>query len=223
MRRLSITLLSIATLALTALSIWANYVSLSASVLPLPTIALSLFTGATWQCSLPALGLAIAIGLLLLAIKVNAAGCGKSVGFAGYCAFAVVACFSILFNVDAIYRMTQEGYDLQLANQQTTAVFGPYMAALSIAVALLIDLGDILAWRIIIGSPSEAPRQPEHSRVAKELEFIAPPESSAPIEIPQADNTDTPTKRTPVLSSEILRKKRTTPRPIRFKGPRIPR
>jgi hypothetical protein len=223
MRRLSITLLSTATLALTALSIWANYVSLSSSVLPKPTFTLSLVTGAPWHCSLPALGLAMAIGLLLLAIKVSAAGQDRSIGITGYCAFAVVASFSILFNMDAIYRVAQNTYDLQLANQQPTAVFGPYMVALSIAVALLIDLGDVLAWKLIIGDPTEARPQPEHRRMAKEPEFIAPPETSASNEDPRGSKIETPTKRPPIQSSEILRKKRTRPRPIRFKGPRIPR
>lgn len=121
-------LLSVAMSMLSLVSIWTTYASLNDSILPEPKIAVPLAEGAVWQCSVVALGLSIAIGLMLLSLKIAIIGGHKRLNVAGVLGLTVVAFISITFNMDVLYRTADKDFYLRYSNDRMRAPYEAYMA-----------------------------------------------------------------------------------------------
>lgn len=121
-------LLSVAMSMLSLVSIWTTYASLNDSILPEPKIPIPLAQGAVWQCSIVALGLSVAIGLMLLALKIAIIGGHKRLNIAGVLGLTVVAFISITFNMDVLYRTADKDFYLRYSNDRMRAPYEAYMA-----------------------------------------------------------------------------------------------
>jgi hypothetical protein len=121
-------LLSVAMSMLSLVSIWTTYASLNDSILPEPKIAIPLAEGTVWQCSIVALGLSVAIGLMLLSLKIAIIGGHKRLNIAGVLGLTVVAFISITFNMDVLYRTADKDFYLRYSNDRMRAPYEAYMA-----------------------------------------------------------------------------------------------
>jgi len=108
---------------LTSVSIWANYASLRVSVLPEPEVAIPLPTGGTWACAVVALGIAVALGLMLFALKLTILDENRRLNGAGAFGFAVILLLSVAFNADVLYRVADKDFYPRQAMTQTAAVY----------------------------------------------------------------------------------------------------
>lgn len=123
MEALTRTILFIAMVMLAVVSMWTTYVSLRDSILPTPEVDLPLFNGAVWTCSIFALLLAVAIGLMLFALKLAIIDGQKRINFPGLVGMIIVAFISITFSFDVLYRTADPDV---LLNETASAVRGVY-------------------------------------------------------------------------------------------------
>lgn len=121
-------LLCIAMPMLSLVSMWTTYASLNDSILPEPKVGIPLFDGAVWQCSIVALGLSVAIGLMLLALKIAIVGGQKRLNIAGILGLTVVAFISITFNMDVLYRTADKDFYLRYSNDQMRGAYEEFLA-----------------------------------------------------------------------------------------------
>ena len=120
-------LIFIAMVLMTAVSIWTTYISLYDSILPGPTLPISLFSG-VWQASIPALGLSLAIGLMLFGLKLSIMFEDKRLNGLGLVGMLVVAFISISFNMDVLYRTADKEFYLRHSDEQMRGVYQQYIA-----------------------------------------------------------------------------------------------
>ncbi len=134
MRFLTRAIVVVAMIGLTVVSIWTSYASLHDSVLPAPDIPIRLPNGVLWECSLFALILSVALGLLLLALKLAMIEGAKRVTLAGFLGLAIVASLSIAFNVDVLYRWANPDFYLNYSHDRLREAYDPFLAEVSAAL-----------------------------------------------------------------------------------------
>ena len=114
---------------LTVVSMWTTYESLNDSILPEPTIRIQLTESVSWDCSIFALGLSFAIGLMLFAIKVAVIDGQKRLNIVGIIGLAVIAFISISFNMDVLYRKANRDFFINFSTTRMTSVYEDYLVA----------------------------------------------------------------------------------------------
>jgi len=114
---------------LTLVSMWTTYVSLNDSVLPEPKVNIHLTDEFVWSCSVVALGLSVAIGLMLFAIKVAIIDEQKRLSPVGLVGLSIVAFISISFNMDVFYRTADKDFFLNYSAARLKGVYQDYLVA----------------------------------------------------------------------------------------------
>lgn len=121
-------LFMIAVVVLGIVSIWTTYVSLHDSILPEPVVDIPLWDGMIWKCSIMALGMSVAIGIMLFALKVAVIGEHKRLSIVGVIGMTIVAFISISFNLDVLYRTADRDFFLRYSNDTMRSVYEGYLA-----------------------------------------------------------------------------------------------
>lgn len=135
MRHISMFMFSIAMTALTLVSMWTTYVSLSDSILPGPEVAVPIGDGKSVPLAVPALVLSVGIGMMLLALKFAIINERRNLGILGFAGLFIVAFISISFNVDVLYRVSHQDFMLKHADQKMRATYEDYMAEVQSVLA----------------------------------------------------------------------------------------
>lgn len=129
----------IAMVLLTVVSMWTTYVSLRDSILPEPLLPLPLGEGFVWQCSIFALALSVAIGLMLFALKIAIIEGEKRLGVLGLLGLCVVGFISISFNMDVLYRTADRDFYLRYSTDKMRSVYEQYLAEVQTALSAKRD------------------------------------------------------------------------------------
>ena len=95
---------------LTLVSMWTTYASLHDSILPEPSVPIQITETMVWDCSVPALLLSVAIGLMLLGLKMAIINEERRLSVLGIVGLTVVAFISISFNLDVLYRTADRDF-----------------------------------------------------------------------------------------------------------------
>jgi hypothetical protein len=117
----------LAMVILTLVSMWTTYASLQDSILPEPVVAIPLTESFTWNCSIFALGLSVAIGLMLFALKLAIIDEQKKLNFMGIVGLTIVAFISITFNMDVLYRVGNQDFFLRHSTAKVKSSYGTYL------------------------------------------------------------------------------------------------
>ena len=108
-------------------SMCTTYISLSDSILPTPTVHVQFTEEVVWTCSVLALALSIAIGLMLFAIKIAVIDGQKRLSVVGIIGLAVIAFISISFNMDVLYRIADNDFFLSFSTARMKAPYEDYL------------------------------------------------------------------------------------------------
>jgi len=117
----------IAMVLLTVVSIYTTYASLTDSILPEPKVAIPITEGVIWECSVMAFGLAMAIGLMLFALKLAIIGGDKRLNLLGVLGMTVMSFISIAFNVDVLYRTADREFYLRYSNDRMRSAYEKFL------------------------------------------------------------------------------------------------
>lgn len=118
----------IAMVLLTIVSMWTTYVSLRDSILPEPNVPIPLGEGMVWHCSVFALALSVAIGLMLFALKVAIIDGEKRLGIAGFLGLFIVGFISISFNMDVLYRTADRDFYIRYSADKMRNIYEQYLS-----------------------------------------------------------------------------------------------
>lgn len=118
----------VAMVLLTIVSICTTYISLNDSILPEPVIGIPLGNGHVWSCSILALALSVAIGLMLYALKMAIVDGHKRLNILGIVGMTMIASISIMFNMDVLYRTADRDFFLRYSNSRMRSVYETYLA-----------------------------------------------------------------------------------------------
>lgn len=113
---------------LTIVSMWTTYASLKDSIMPEPMVTIPLGRGYTWDCSIFALGLSVAIGLMLFALKLAIIDGQKRLNILGVIGMTIVASISITFNMDVLYRVGDRDFFLRHSTAKVKSTYDTYLA-----------------------------------------------------------------------------------------------
>jgi len=127
MQYLTKTIFCIAMVLLTIVSMWTTYVSLRDSILPEPVFNLDFGNGAVWPCSVFALALSVAIGLMLFALKLAIIDEHKRLNLFGILGLTIVGFISISFNLDVLYRTADKDFFLNYSQARMKGVYDTYL------------------------------------------------------------------------------------------------
>jgi hypothetical protein len=117
-------------LALTMFSVvsmWMTYASLHDSILLKPEVSIPLWNGVVWQCSVFALLISMAIGLMLFALKLTIIEGQRRLNLFGFVGLLLVASISIVFNVDVLYRVANPTFYERHAYNAVRSVYDAYL------------------------------------------------------------------------------------------------
>jgi hypothetical protein len=120
---------------------WTTYASLRDSILPEPELTFRFFNGFVWDCSIIALALSVAIGLMLFALKMAIIDGHKRLNVVGIIGMTVVAFISITFNMDVLYRTADREFFL---NYSASTMRGVYEDHLAKVQAQLVEKRDTI-------------------------------------------------------------------------------
>jgi hypothetical protein len=112
---------------LTVVSMWTTYVSLNDSIFPEPKIPVPMGQFGVWECSVLALGLAVAIGMMLFALKMAIIDGQKRLGLFGLLGLSMVGFISIMFNMDVLYRIADREFFLRYSTSQVKDSYVQYL------------------------------------------------------------------------------------------------
>lgn len=118
----------VAMVLLSIVSMWTTYASLKESIMPEPMLTLPLGRGYTWDCSIFALGLSVAIGLMLFALKLAIIDGQKRLNLMGVIGMTIVASISITFNMDVLYRVGDREFFLRHSTAKVKSTYDTYLA-----------------------------------------------------------------------------------------------
>lgn len=118
----------LAMVILTLVSMWTTYSSLQDSILPEPVVSIPLGENTTWDCSIFALGLSVAIGLMLFALKLAIIDEQKKLNITGVIGLTIVAFISITFNMDVLYRVGDRDFFLRHSTAKVKSTYGGYLS-----------------------------------------------------------------------------------------------
>lgn len=121
-------ILLFAMILLTVVSMWTTYESLKDSILPEPTIAIPITGNLVWECSIFALALSVAIGLMLYALKLAIIDEQKRLNIFGLAGMFVVAFISISFNMDVLYRTADRQFFVRYSNTHMRSAYETFLA-----------------------------------------------------------------------------------------------
>ncbi len=122
------TIVLVAMVLLTIVSMWTTYVSLKESILPEPTVNIPLSDERVWDCSVFALALSVAIGLMLFALKMAIVSEQKRLDVLGLVGLTIIASISISFNMDVLYRTADKKFFLRYSTNRVRQVYEEYLA-----------------------------------------------------------------------------------------------
>ncbi len=125
---LSQSIVFVAMALLTAVSMCTTYISLNDSILPEPVFSIMLPGGQTWNCSVFALALSVAIGLMLFALKLAIVGRHKRLNLAALLGMTVVAFISIAFNMDVLYRTADREFFIRFSAARMRSAYEAHLA-----------------------------------------------------------------------------------------------
>ncbi|MBI2434140.1 MAG: hypothetical protein HYV26_14885 [Candidatus Hydrogenedentes bacterium] len=129
MQGLSRFIFFVAMVILTIVSMWTTYVSLRDSILPEPSISIPLpLPDAVWKCSIFALLLSVAIGLMLFGLKMAIIDEQKRLNALGIVGLTVVGFISISFNMDVLYRTADRDFFIRYSTNRMMQVYEDYLA-----------------------------------------------------------------------------------------------
>ncbi|HEO71610.1 MAG TPA: hypothetical protein ENN80_10130 [Candidatus Hydrogenedentes bacterium] len=149
---------------MTIVSMCTTYMSLKESVLPDPTVDIPIGTERVWSCAFLALGLSVAIGLMLFALKIAIVDEQKRLNAVGVVGLIIIAFISITFNMDVFYRVADREFFLDYSNNRMRSVYEHF---LSEAQALLTQRRDTVR-REIASQQGELEAEIEGLRQAPE-------------------------------------------------------
>ncbi len=112
---------------LTVVSMWTTYKSLHDSILPEPTVPIPLGKLGTWECSIIALALSVAIGVMLFALKLAIIDEQKRLNLVGIIGMTVVAFISIVFNMDVLYRTADREFFVRYSAARVKDTYAKYL------------------------------------------------------------------------------------------------
>jgi len=118
----------IAMVLLSVVSMYTTYASLRDSILPTPTVSIPLGANRVWECSVFALGLSVAIGLMLFGLKVAIIDEQKKLNISGLLGLIFVGFISIAFNIDVLYRTADRDFFIRYENNKMRGVYEDYLA-----------------------------------------------------------------------------------------------
>ncbi len=118
----------IAMVLLTIVSMWTTYISLATSIFPEPTVPIPLGHGKNWDCSVFALGLSVAIGLMLFSMKLAIIDEHKKLSFSGIIGLTIIAFISISFNMDVLYRISEKDFFIRFSSDKVKSTYDTYLA-----------------------------------------------------------------------------------------------
>jgi hypothetical protein len=127
MRYVTKAIIIVAMTMLGIVSMWTTYRSLTDSILPEPLVGIPLPNGVLWQCSIFALLLSVAIGMMLFALKMAIVDDQKKLNFLGILGLCVVGSISIAFNMDVLYRTAKKDFYLSYSYNQMRSVYDSYL------------------------------------------------------------------------------------------------
>ncbi len=127
MRALVKFMFTIAMFILGIVSICTTYISLNDSILPEPKVMIPITPDFAWNCSVLALGLSVAIGLMLLAIKMAVIDGHKRLNIFGVIGLTLIAFISITFNLDVLYRMADQNFFMSYSEGRMKSVYEDYL------------------------------------------------------------------------------------------------
>ncbi|GMW00072.1 MAG: hypothetical protein AMXMBFR84_12100 [Candidatus Hydrogenedentota bacterium] len=113
----------IAMMIFTVVSMCTTYISLSESMLPKPIVNITFGPGSVWSCSVLALGMSVAIGLMLFALKIAIIDEHKRLNLFGVVGLVFVGFISIAFNIDVFYRAMEQDF---MIRHSTDTMRGAY-------------------------------------------------------------------------------------------------
>lgn len=108
-------------------SMWTTYQSLHDSILPEPLVRIDLGGGKAWDCSVFALMLSLAIGMMIFALKVAIIDGQKRLGLLGVLGMTTISFISIAFNVDVLYRWADHDFFIRYSAEQMRSVYENYL------------------------------------------------------------------------------------------------
>lgn len=117
----------LAMVLLTVVSMWTTYASLRDSIMPEPTVPIPIGDHFTWNCSIFALGLSVAIGLMLFALKLAIVDGQKRLNIFGIIGMTIVASISITFNMDVLYRIGDRDFFLSHSTAKVKSTYDSYL------------------------------------------------------------------------------------------------
>lgn len=118
----------VAMVLLTIVSMWTTYASVKDSIMPEPVVNIPLGRGYTWECSIFALGLAVAIGLMVFALKLAIVDGQKRLNLMGIVGLTIVSSISITFNMDVLYRVGDREFFLRHSTAKVKSTYDTYLA-----------------------------------------------------------------------------------------------
>ena len=128
MRHISMSMFTIAMTALTLVSMWTTYESLKDSILPGPEVPIPYAEGESIAIAVPALVLSVGIGMMLLGMKFAVINERRNLGVLGFIGLFIIAFISISFNLDVLYRVANQDFMVDHADQQMRAVYENYLS-----------------------------------------------------------------------------------------------
>jgi len=109
-------------------SMWTTYESLHDSILPTPEIPIRLTPTLVWNCSVFALALSVAIGLMLYALKLAIIDEQKRLNVLGVIGLTVVGFISISFNLDVFYRWAHRDFFINYSTSRVKTAYEDYLS-----------------------------------------------------------------------------------------------
>jgi len=134
-------ILVVAMIILGIVSMWTTYQSLHDSILPAPVVQIRFSEDTVWDCSVFALALSVAIGLMLYALKLAIIDEQKRLNVLGVIGLTVVGFISISFNMDVLYRWSHQTFFVNYSASRVKSAYEDYLTQTQQA---LIDKRDEL-------------------------------------------------------------------------------
>ena len=135
MEALTRSIIFVAMVMLTIVSMWTTYVSLRDSILPEPQFTFHFMNGFVWDCSIFALFLSVAIGLMLFALKMAIIDGHKRLNVVGIVGMSIVAFISITFNLDVLYRTADREFFLNYSASRMRGAYEDHLAKVQTKLA----------------------------------------------------------------------------------------
>lgn len=120
-------ILVFAMIILGIVSMWTTYQSLHDSILPTPVIQIRFSENTIWDCSVFALALSVAIGLMLYALKLAIIDEQKRLNVLGVIGLTVVGFISISFNMDVLYRWAHQSFFINYSASRVKSAYEDYL------------------------------------------------------------------------------------------------